>query len=306
MADENEMTTTPASEPAIEKVGDIIRKERITRRIALETIAKDLKLNVRYIRALESNEYHDLPADPYIRVYLRSLAKYLLLDPEEILKKFYEERGIHDEKYRKGSDSQIVITMSDQGRKKETKPWLIILIVILVLAGFSIIAKKMGGNGSPFPSSGGQAQALHHGDSAAANLQKDHSLNDSSVDSLLGSLIPHDQPQQTDTVKAAEKDTATMMFEIRVKPGKDSVWIQAFSDGVSWKNWLRSSQVKRFTARDSFNVHVGNNRLLQYTFDGKPVTLNTTDVAIFKISKTVKQPELWNLAKWNLVFKNRL
>ena len=306
MADENEMTPTPISEPALEKVGDIIRKERITRRIALETIAKDLKLNVRYIRALESNEYHDLPADPYIRVYLRSLAKYLLLDPEEILKKFYEERGIHDEKYRKGSDSRIVITMSDQERKKETRPWLVIFIVILVLAGFSIIAKKMGG-GSPSPASGGQLQAAHQADSTAEKQQKDHSQIDSSVDSLLGSLIPHDQPQQTDTVKTAEKDTTTMMFEIRVKPGGDSVWIQAFSDGVSWKNWLRSGQVKRFTARDSFNIHVGNNRVLQYTLDGKPLTLNTTDVAIiFKIGKTVKQPELWNLAKWNLVFKNRL
>ena len=97
-----------------------------------------------------------------------------------------------------------------------------------------------------------------------------------------------------------------MMFEIRVKPGKDSVWIQAFSDGASWKNWLKPGQLKRFTARDSFNIHVGNNRLLQYTFDGKPLTLNTTDVAIFKISKTARQPELWNLAKWNLIFKNRL
>jgi cytoskeletal protein RodZ len=223
MADENEMTATQAGGPAIEKVGDIIRKERITRRIALETIAKDLKLNVRYIRALESNEYHDLPGDPYIRVYLRSLAKYLLLDPEEILKKFYDERGIHDEKYRKGSDSQIAVTMSDQERKKVTKPWLIILIVILVLAGFSIVAKKMGGNGSPFPASGGRQQAAHNADSTAERQQKDRTVNDSSVDSLLGSLIPHDQLQKADTVKAAEKDTTTMMFEIRVKPGKDSV-----------------------------------------------------------------------------------
>jgi cytoskeletal protein RodZ len=304
MADENEMTPAPVSEPAREKVGDIIRKERITRRIALETIAKDLKLNVKYIRALESNEYHDLPPDPYIRVYLRSLAKYLLLDPEEILKKFYDERGIHDEKYRKGSDSQIAITMSDQERKKETRPWLIIFIVILVLAGFSIIAKKMSG-GSSSPASGGQQQTAHHADSTTEK-QKEKTLNDSSVDSLLGSLIPHDQPQQTDTAKAPEKDTASMLFEVRAKPGKDSVWIQAFSDGASWKNWLKPGQLKKFTARDSFNIHVGNNRLLQYTFNGKPMTLNTTDVAIFKISKTVKQPELWNLAKWNLIFKNRL
>ena len=80
--DENEITAPPASEPAHEKVGDILRKERITRRIALETIAKDLKLNVKYIGA-GVDEHHDLPPDPYIRVYLRTLAKYLMLDPED-------------------------------------------------------------------------------------------------------------------------------------------------------------------------------------------------------------------------------
>jgi cytoskeletal protein RodZ len=302
MAEENEMTALPASEPVNEKVGDILRKERITRRIALETIAKDLKLNVKYIRSLESNEYHDLPADPYIRVYLRSLAKYLQLDPEEILKKFYEERGIHDEKYRKGSDSQIAITMSDTERKKETKPWLIILAVILALAAFSLIAKKMsGGQSSSSPAVA--PQAAHPADSAK---QKNPTQIDSSEDSLLGSLIPHDQPQKADTVKATAKDTTTMTFEVRVKPGRDSVWIQSFADGISWKNWLRPGQIKRFAARDSFNIHVGNNRVLEYTLNGKPMSLNTGDVAIFKISKPSLQPELWNIAKWNLIFKNRL
>jgi cytoskeletal protein RodZ len=304
MPDENEVTVSPTSEPVNEKVGDILRKERITRRIALETIAKDLKLNVRYIRSLESSEYHDLPADPYIRVYLRSLAKYLQLEPENVLKKFYEERGIHDEKYRKGSDSQIVITMSDQERKKETKPWLIILAVILALAAFSLIAKKLGGS-QPSSSQAVQPQTAHQADSLSAN-KKGFAQIDSSEDSLLGSLIPHDKMQQTDTVKAVVKDTTTMTLMIKVKTGRDSVWIQAFSDAVSWKNWLRPGQYKKFAARDSFNVHVGNNRILEYTLNGNSMKLNTAEVAIFKISKPSLQPELWNLAKWNLIFKNRL
>ena len=85
MSEENEPVGQQKTEPQSDRVGDILRKERITRRIALETIAKDLKLNVRYVRSLESNDYNDRPADPYIRVYLRSLAKYLLLDSEAIL-----------------------------------------------------------------------------------------------------------------------------------------------------------------------------------------------------------------------------
>ncbi len=94
MSEKNETDQTNAQDASKDRVGDIIRKERITRRITVETIAKDLKLNVKYIKSLEASEYEALPADPYIRVYFRSLAKYLSLDSEEILKKFYEERGM--------------------------------------------------------------------------------------------------------------------------------------------------------------------------------------------------------------------
>ena len=105
---ENNETDLNASDLSRDRVGDILRKERITRRITVETIAKDLKLNVKYIKALEASEYEALPADPYVRVYLRSLAKYLSMDSEEILKKFYTERGMSIEKE---TSSKISVSM---------------------------------------------------------------------------------------------------------------------------------------------------------------------------------------------------
>ncbi len=302
MAEEKELSEDPKPEVANEKVGDLLRKERITKRIALETIAKDLKLNVKYIRALESNEYHDLPADPYIRVYLRSLAKYLLLDPEDILKKFYEERGIHEEKYRKGSESKITITMSDQEKKKETKPWIIILIVIVILAGISLIAKKIG-NGPASPSAGNH-KVMTKADSLAG--KSNGSGAESSDDSILGSFIPHEQATANDSATSVVKDTSTMTLELHVKSTKDSVWIQAFSDGISWKNWLKPNGIKRLAAKDSFNLHIGNSKLIEYTFNGKPLKIETLEVAIFKLGKPSKQPEIWSLSKWNTVFKGKI
>ena len=122
-----------------DRVGDILRKERITRRITVETIAKDLKLNVKYIKALEASEYEALPADPYVRVYLRSLAKYLSLDSEEILKNSIW----NGHEYRKRNCFQ---NFSKHERKEETKsPMLItVLILIALLAGFSFLANKKG------------------------------------------------------------------------------------------------------------------------------------------------------------------
>ena len=70
MSQQNEFEQTKQQPDKPDLVGDTLRKERITRRITVDTIAKDLKLNVKYIKALEGNDYKSLPADPYVRVYL--------------------------------------------------------------------------------------------------------------------------------------------------------------------------------------------------------------------------------------------
>ena len=316
MSENTEAENRPRQSEA-DRVGDILRKERLTRRIAIETIAKDLKLNVKYIKALEANEYNSLPAEPYIRVYFRSIAKYLMLDPEEILKKFYDERGIPSEAYKKDTSSKIAITMLE--KERASMPWLIIVIVIAVLAGFSFIAKKSGSSSSSST------------DQAAGTISTTENVArvDSAEDSLLGAMIPHNEQSsasvtaQQNTVapvktpattittaaippvkKATSGDTTPMILEIRAI--KDSVWIQVFSDGVSSKIYLYANQSKKFTAHDSLNVHVGINGQLKYTLNGKPLYVKGKDIAIFKISKHDSYPEMWNLAKWSTVFKGSI
>ncbi|MDR0306507.1 MAG: helix-turn-helix domain-containing protein [Chitinispirillales bacterium] len=141
MPKENEKNVAAAPVEAKDRIGDILRKERITRRITVETIAKDLKLNVNYIKALESSEYDALPADPYVRVYLRSLTKYLSLDSDSILQEFYKERGVSGSDYRK--DNKIEISMRKYEEKKN--PTLAIAAVLIVmLALFAFVANQKG------------------------------------------------------------------------------------------------------------------------------------------------------------------
>ncbi len=326
MSENIEIDLHTKHEPSADRVGDIIRKERITRRIALETIAKDPKLNIKYIKALEANEYNALPAEPYIRVYFRSLAKYLMLEPEDILKRFYEERGIPPEAYKKETTSKIQITMIDN--KRSFKPWIIILIVIAVLAGLSFIAKKAGLD-STSSMEQSPADGLPGDKTGIDHLANGVSRADSIVeDSLLGAMISHQEtaspsqgapgapshPSTNPTPEAAAQiatkkepqtaDTSRLVLDIRAL--KDSVWVQVFSDGQSSRNYLRANQLRRFTAHDSLNVHVGNNAELKYTFNGKPLYIKAKNIAVFKLGRGDPKPEIWNLTKWTSVFKDRL
>jgi cytoskeletal protein RodZ len=123
------------------KVGDILRKERLTRRITIETIAKDLKLNVGYVKALEASDYDSLPPDPYIRVYIRSLTKYLSLDSDSILKEFYKERGLISDDSAQTQGNKIDVTVQRQDKNPAV---IFIAALIVVLLVFAIIAKSKG------------------------------------------------------------------------------------------------------------------------------------------------------------------
>lgn len=295
MSEKNE-TDLPTQDPSKERVGDILRKERITRRITVETIAKDLKLNVKYIKALEASEYEALPADPYVRVYLRSLAKYLSLDPEEILKRFYMERGMSIEKE---TSSKITISMKD---KNEVKSPMLVIVMILIalLAGFSIIANKKGWLQSFKPS-------MEEVDTTSASSNEFANTQESQADSLMvDSLFAKSQNSDSsaDSSSDSVKDTTGMMT-LKLEVTSDSAWIQVFSDGQSWKNIISINQSRIFTAKDSFNVHVGNNSTVKYSLGGKPLKVAGTGIVAFKIDKNGK-PVSWTLSKWNNVFKERL
>ena len=276
-----------------------------------------MKLNVKYIKALEANDYSGLPADPYVRVYFRSIAKYLLLDPEEILKRFYDERGIPPEAYKKDKDAKLTISLVEN--KRSNRPWVIIIAIIVVLAGFSFIAKRFGWISPDSTEQIADKQTgkkqRSEGDARSATSA------DSAEDSLIGALIPHHETAPAAALSAtpanapaagavADKKQIAVLDTIKqlsmeIRAIKDSVWIQIFSDGQSWKRYLYANQSKKFTARDSFNVHVGNNALLRYTFNNKSLAINATDVAVFKLSRPGPNPEMWTLAKWESVFKNR-
>lgn len=305
MSEKNETDHTNAQETSKDRVGDIIRKERITRRITVETIAKDLKLNVKYIKSLEASEYEALPADPYIRVYFRSLAKYLSLDSEEIIKKFYEERGIIPDHLTRDTSSKLVISV---GQKDEHRSptFAITVVLIVVLAGFSFFANKKGWISAPAP----QLKAVDS--TAASTAIKNGTESDSLLDDSLFSGAPV-QVEDSDSAKVAGTNlgvsttstSAKKPMQLKIEVSTDSVWAQIFTDGKSWKSTILKGSPREFTASDSFNVRIANNQSVNYTLNGKAMKIRGTGVVFFKLD-SAGSPIAWGNSRWNSVFKGRL
>lgn len=75
------------------KLGSILRASRTKKELTLEEVEKSTKICLKYLEALESGKYEDLPADAYNIGFVRLYASFLKLNPDLILTMYREERS---------------------------------------------------------------------------------------------------------------------------------------------------------------------------------------------------------------------
>ncbi|MFA9262750.1 MAG: helix-turn-helix domain-containing protein, partial [Undibacterium sp.] len=75
-------------------LGEKLKKLRQQYRMSYAEIAKATRIQAKYLEALENGAYEKLPAEVYIRGFLRSYARYLGLDDEAFLKLYDKEKNI--------------------------------------------------------------------------------------------------------------------------------------------------------------------------------------------------------------------
>lgn len=71
-----------------------LRKIRSDKRASFSDISKNTMIQVEYLEYLECGEYDKLPADVYVKGFLRSLAEYLGADERDLIKSFQKEKSI--------------------------------------------------------------------------------------------------------------------------------------------------------------------------------------------------------------------
>ena len=73
--------------------GQKLRREREARGIALEQVATATKIGLRYLEALEANDFESLPGDVFTKGYVRAVAQFIGLDGEALVLDYMAERG---------------------------------------------------------------------------------------------------------------------------------------------------------------------------------------------------------------------
>ncbi|HOW60858.1 MAG TPA: helix-turn-helix domain-containing protein [Candidatus Moranbacteria bacterium] len=76
-------------------LGERMKKIRNERRLSLAEISKSTKIQSKYLEYLEEGEYMKLPADVYVKGFIKSYATFMGLDDIGLIKQYQREKGIH-------------------------------------------------------------------------------------------------------------------------------------------------------------------------------------------------------------------
>lgn len=117
-------------------LGERMKKIRSERRLSLSEISKNTKVQGKYLEYLENGEYEKLPADVYVKGFLRNYAAYTGISEKALIKLYEREKGIQSS-IKKTSAQDSAINPVGLSRFAVTPRFFtIFLIVLLMLAGF--------------------------------------------------------------------------------------------------------------------------------------------------------------------------
>jgi len=80
----------------VARLGDALRERREHKGVTMQQAAEDTRIREKFLQAIESGDYQSLPGAVYTKGFLRNYARYLGLEPEEMLALYTGERGGSD------------------------------------------------------------------------------------------------------------------------------------------------------------------------------------------------------------------
>ncbi len=101
----------PSPEPAHlsesdTSVGPLLKARRLELGLKHKDVAKDIKIKVEFLKAIEEEEFDRLPTEQYLRLFLKTYAEYLGFDTQEIYA-VYDTQEMPPPKPEKKSDYSV-------------------------------------------------------------------------------------------------------------------------------------------------------------------------------------------------------
>jgi transcriptional regulator with XRE-family HTH domain len=144
-----------------EPIGDTLRRARTERGLELDAVSDATKIRVRYLRALEAEDWEALPAPAYARGFLRTYAGFLGLDADALVESF--RRAAPEATGEAGAAVERQPLPPAGGRSPPSLAAIaVVAAIVLVLGGLFLLGQGGSGGGGGNKSASGHGRSAHH------------------------------------------------------------------------------------------------------------------------------------------------
>jgi cytoskeletal protein RodZ len=117
-----------------ESIGEKLRLARETRGIALRDISEQTRISMRYLEAIEADDYRRLPGGIFNRSFVRAYAKAIGYDEQEAIDDYVRTMREHGDSGDEVSTKPFGSLVYLEGGRHSRSPLMTLLLALVILA----------------------------------------------------------------------------------------------------------------------------------------------------------------------------
>lgn len=232
-------------------VGERLRRARLERGLSLDDVSRETKIQAWILDAIERDEVSRVPAGIFIRGYLTSYARTVLLDPGEVLRAYFTEHPV---------PTEPPPPAPEPPRPTGTPLWQMAVIAVAVVA-----VAFMWRSAARTQSDASQDGAAGSGpllQVSGTQASRQSSREDAHPAATTGSSVP------AAAVERAPDTSSPLVVEIYTT---GEAWIDASADGErKVYRLLDVGETIRLEGQKQIRLLVGDAGAVRYTINGQP------------------------------------
>lgn len=265
----------------MDEVGRLLREAREARGVTLEQAQDDLKIQRKFLSALEEGRYHVLPTPVHVRGYLRNYARYLALDPQPLLD------GYQSVRYNIPADAQsahasggnpffnpVNVELNPDRSQYNNDSLLRILIIIALLVAIGLVASRFFVDDGREFNLGDVYQAVVSGNQEpqAAEIDTERILQEAQPTPENNLLIETQRGELEEATLPTPVPTLRPLLALEVINAEiettERVFVQVYVDGeLVVQNNIPAGERLDFRAEESLRINTGNGFALVLTIN---------------------------------------
>jgi transcriptional regulator with XRE-family HTH domain len=239
-------------------IGEVLKRTRTRRKIDIRTVEQQTKIRIKYLRALENEEWEVLPGPAYAKGFLRTYAQFLGLDGDALIDEYRRtiEAGIDAD--RAFGFSEPVLERrrrpGDEPRRGwPVRAWALVAAGAAVVAVLLVLGLAGSDEGKDAQRQKGRQQSAQRGNGAGSS---------------------QGAPAQPVTVSLTTRDS----MEVCLVTGDG----RALLDGQTLSSGAEEGPFE--PPADNYRLDLSTGGALTLTLDGEPRSVRSSQPASYRIS----------------------